>query len=84
MDPKALAFLAAGIGAAGVTFGAAFGISKLASAAISGTSSRTKVTPMKMTNPFRGSERCGQSVSDCASGSVGVAVQRKGIGRRVR
>ncbi len=52
--------------------------------AISGTSSRAKVTPMKMTNPFRGSERCGQSVSNCVSGSVGVSVQRKGIGRRVR
>jgi F-type H+-transporting ATPase subunit c len=36
MDPKALAYLAAGLGAAGVTFGAAYGISKLASAAISG------------------------------------------------
>ncbi len=36
MDPKAFAFLAAGLGAAGVTFGAAYGISKLASAAISG------------------------------------------------
>ena len=36
MESQALAYLAAGIGAAGVTFGTAFGISKLASSAIQG------------------------------------------------
>jgi F-type H+-transporting ATPase subunit c len=36
MNPTAIAYLAAGFGAAAVTFSAAFGISKLASAAISG------------------------------------------------
>ncbi len=36
MDSQALAYLAAGIGAAGVTFGAAFGISNLASTAMQG------------------------------------------------
>ncbi|MBN2356987.1 ATP synthase F0 subunit C [candidate division KSB1 bacterium] len=36
MTDVAIAFLAAGFGAAGVTFSAAFGISKLASAAFSG------------------------------------------------
>lgn len=36
MESQGLAFLAAGIGAAGVTFGAAFGISKLASMAMQG------------------------------------------------
>ena len=34
MEAQGLAFLAAGIGAAGVTIGAAFGISKLASMAM--------------------------------------------------
>lgn len=34
MEPTTIAWLAAGIGAAGVTFSAAFGISKLASAAV--------------------------------------------------
>ena len=34
MDAQGVAFLAAGFGAAGVTFGAAFGISKLASMAM--------------------------------------------------
>jgi len=36
MESQALAYLAAGLGAAGVTFGTAFGISKLASAAMQG------------------------------------------------
>jgi F-type H+-transporting ATPase subunit c len=36
MESQALAYLAAGLGAAGVTFGTAFGISKLASSAMQG------------------------------------------------
>ncbi|RPI01212.1 MAG: ATP synthase F0 subunit C [Calditrichaeota bacterium] len=36
MESTALAYLASGIGAAGVTLGAAFGIGKLASAAMHG------------------------------------------------
>lgn len=36
MDAQGIAFVAAGLGAAGVTFGAAFGISKLASTAMQG------------------------------------------------
>ncbi|MBN1482719.1 F0F1 ATP synthase subunit C [candidate division KSB1 bacterium] len=38
MESQALAFLAAGFGAAGVTFGTAYGISKLASMAMRGIS----------------------------------------------
>lgn len=36
MDSQAIAFIAAGIGAIGVTFSAAYGISKLASMAMQG------------------------------------------------
>lgn len=36
MDAQGVAFIAAGFGAVGVTFGAAFGISKLASTAMQG------------------------------------------------
>lgn len=36
MEAQALAYFAAGIGAAGVTFGAGYGISKLASSAMQG------------------------------------------------
>jgi len=36
MEAQGLAFLAAGLGAAGVTFGTAYGISKLASMAMQG------------------------------------------------
>ena len=38
MESQALAFLAAGLGAAGVTFGTGFGISKLAAMAMQGIS----------------------------------------------
>lgn len=38
MESQAVAFLAAGLGAAGVTFGTAFGISKLAAMAMQGIS----------------------------------------------
>ena len=36
MDAQGIAFITAGVGAVGVTFGAAFGISKLASMAMQG------------------------------------------------
>jgi F-type H+-transporting ATPase subunit c len=36
MDAQAIAYVAAGFGAVGVTFGAAYGISKLAIAAVQG------------------------------------------------
>jgi len=36
MEAQSLAYLAAGLGAAGVTFGAGFGIGKLASSAMQG------------------------------------------------
>ena len=36
MDSQAIAFIVAGLGAVGVTFGAAFGISKVASTAMQG------------------------------------------------
>ncbi len=36
MEPQTMAFLAAGLGAAGVTFAAAYGISKLAGMAMQG------------------------------------------------
>lgn len=36
MEPQAFAYLAAGLGAAGVTFSTAFGIGKLASSAMNG------------------------------------------------
>jgi F-type H+-transporting ATPase subunit c len=38
MEAQAVAYIAAGIGAAGVTFSAAYGISKLASVAMQGIS----------------------------------------------
>ncbi len=44
MEAQAMAYLAGGIGAAGVTFAAAFGISKLASAAMQGIARQPEAT----------------------------------------